>query len=210
MITFHILGDGPRDEAMVPLIAERLLKVRIRAEYTAWKDLRARGGYEGKLKFAARRAVDANVPRLIATVDTDKDVFGKKLKRLSNARRQDSTCNSLLRIALGEAFPHAEAWLLDDPVAVRNALHLPSDADIPSTKNEDDPKQALEYLRRIGDRVDDPILAILADIAGELDPSRCGRAEQTGFQAFQEELVAAFRTIAAECGTDCQCGDECR
>ena len=208
MITIHILGDGPRDEATVPLIAERVLGVRIHATFTAWSELRA-GGYERKLKYAARQALAAGVPRLIATVDTDKDTFGEKLRRLRQTRTQDPTCNFLVQIALGEAAPHAEAWLLDDQVAVREALRLPSGTDIPSTRNEDDPKQALENLRRIGDRGGDPILDVLADIARRLEPARCSRAQHTGFHSFHEELKTAFRTLAADCGADCQCGNEC-
>ena len=208
MITIHIVGDGPRDEATVPLLAARILGIRIDATFKAWSAFRA-GPPERRLKYAARQALDAGVPRLIVTVDTDKDAFGEKLKKLRHARSQDTNCNGLVQIALGEAVPHAEAWLLDDQVAVREALHLPLGTDIPSTRNEKDPKQALEDLRRIGDRGGDPILEVLADIARRLDPVRCSRAQHTGFHSFQQELETAFRTLAADCGADCQCGNEC-
>lgn len=208
MITIHIVGDGPRDKATVQLLAERILGIRIDATFKAWSAFRA-GPCERRLKLAARAALDAGVPRLIATVDTDKDSFGEKLRRLRQTRTQDPTCSSLVQIALGEAVPHAEAWLLDDQVAVRDALRLPSGTEIPSTKNEKDPKQALEGLRRIGDRGGEPILEVLADIARRLDPARCTRAQHTGFHSFHEELETAFRNLAADCGADCQCGNEC-
>jgi hypothetical protein len=208
MITMHIVGDGPRDGVTVPPLIETVLGIRVQALFRAWSDIRT-GGYERKLKFAVRTAIDAGVSALVATVDTDKDRQRDKLHRLRNARTADPHCGSLVEVALGEATPHAEAWLLDDEVAVRAGLNLPSRIKIPTPRQVESPKEALEDLRRDSDRSHDPILEVLIDIARQVQPSRCMRAKETGFHALQEELRSAFRTHVAGCGEGCRRGDAC-
>jgi hypothetical protein len=208
MIPIYVVGDGLRDEAMVPVLVERVVRLRVQARFRPWSSLRlAGGGYDRKLKFAVREAVEEKIPMLVATVDTDKDNSGEKLRRLRQARSDDPQCGSLVQVALGEATPHGEAWLLDDEVAVRQALGLHSSTPICTPANRKNPKQAIEDLRHSGNRCDDPIRTVLAAIAQLVQPARCPRSKDTGFDALQDDLRTSIRNSKAACDDGCPCGD---
>jgi hypothetical protein len=67
----------------------------------------------------------------------------------------------------------------------------------------------LEELRQEGARGEEDILDVLADIARQVDASRCRRPKDTGFHKFAEDLRREFATAATQCGEDCRCGDAC-
>ena len=125
MIHILLVSDGPRDEAVIPPLAEVVFKVEVKADFKTWKSMHLAGkGYGRKLKFAVRSAVSNGIKLLVATIDSDKDETRSGLKDMEKAVREDPNCQGLVHVALGEANPHAEAWLLDDEVAVRMVLRL--------------------------------------------------------------------------------------
>jgi hypothetical protein len=212
MIDHLFVMDGPRDDATVPLLVGRLLGVKVRASTRPWARLRqqaGKSGYRNQLLFAIRQARDAGAVALIATVDKDKDPRRQKLKELLKAREDDRASSPAFPTALGEAAPHGEAWILDDPVAVRRALGLDPDFKVPNVLKEPSSKDALEKLKRQSRRAEDPILEVLASIAELVDPARCVHAKETGFHALAEEVHRELVPIASQCGEECRCGDAC-
>jgi len=210
MIDVIVLGDGPRDGATVPHFVETHLGVRVSPKFRAWKDLElARGGYERKLKWVAREAIADRVKWIVLTVDTDKDPQRDKLRRLRDGCDQMPQIGVLVHVAIGEATPHAEAWLLGDQRAVRESLQLPASTVIPTPVAVKDSKKALQELQGQSDRCNDPILEVLADIARRVRPTRCTHKKETGFQSFLDNLQRAFRDHRANCSEDCPCGDAC-
>jgi hypothetical protein len=212
MIDLLFVADGTRDHVTIPPLVGRLLGVNVRAMTTPWARLRQQSGVSGyrrQLRFAIRQARDANAVAILATVDRDKDPRRRKLKELLVARDEDRISSPAFPTALGEADPHGEAWLLDDPVAVRRALRLAGDATIPTVRHTNRPKDALEDLRRQSGRAEDSILEVLADIAELVDPARCVHAKETGFHALAEEVRREFGPVASQCDEQCRCGDVC-
>ncbi len=189
MIRLLFVGDGPRDGMTVPRLVESILGVSVQEEVKHWKDLHlsAGKGLSRKLLFALRQAKDRKLAGLVATVDTDNDRARERLKELRDARAQERSRLPPFPTVLGQADPHGEAWLLDDPAAVRQAFGLPGDAPIKSVRRTKSPKEKLEVLKRQSARADDPILEILADIARQVQPSRCIHAKETGFAELVEE-----------------------
>jgi hypothetical protein len=118
----HLLfvADGERDHAVLPPLIERVLDCKVQPTFFAWKsdDLRLnRGrGYQRKLELALRKARDANLEGVVATIDADAARPKERLSELRAGREKDrqNTLLTPLPAALGEAVPHVEAWLLDD------------------------------------------------------------------------------------------------
>jgi hypothetical protein len=166
---------------------------------------RAGRGYARKLRYALRQARDIEAEGLVATVDADAEKKrGTRLRKMKEVRKKDRERANLpvLPTALGEAVPHGEAWLLDDPVAVRRVLNLSEDERVPTIKRAKNPKKALHDLLAQSERAEDRPLAVWAEIAREVDPERCKHAKGTGFGAFindvHEELdplEARFRNV---------------
>jgi hypothetical protein len=208
MLTVLFIGDGPRDAATVPRLVERLLGVTVKERIRHWRELRV-GGYRRKLLFAAREARDAGAAGVVACVDTDKDDRGEKRRELRLGRDDDRSRYPDYPIALGEAKPHGEAWLLADAVAVRQALGLGLDVHIPTVRQTKSPKETWEELRLQGDRAEDNICDVLAAIARLVDPSRCPHARVTGLQELQAEVRRELGPPAGRCGEGCRCGDAC-
>lgn len=212
MLDLFLVADGPRDHVTVPHLVGHILGVTVRAQVAAWSRLHQHGsgsGYRRKLLFAVAQARDANAAGLVATVDSDKDPKREKLHKLVRARDEMRDSSSVFPIALGEATPHGEAWLLDDPIATRKALGLPATFQIPSVVKTKNPKQELEDLKKQSQRIDDRILEVLEDIAKQFDASRCVHAKETGFHGLQEEVVRELKPLADGCGPECRCGDAC-
>src|SRR3990172_6353730 len=188
MIHVLFIGDGPRDEATVPHLVRPILAVEFVPEFRAWKELRLhrRGhGVGRKLRYAMTQARDRNILGLIATVDSDKAPQRERLRQLQEARQQDRAKYAPFPTALGEACPHLEAWLLDDPVATRTALQLPADAQIPTVRETQSPKNKLQELVRASpfNRDEHTIIDVLSEIASYFDASRCRHQSETGFDA---------------------------
>jgi len=188
----HLLfvADGERDHQTVPKIVEGILSAEIRSSFRAWKQIRLnRGrGYQKKLAFAFLVARDQNLDGVVATLDSDHATPGERLGILRSARqkdRQDPTKNPL-PAALGEAVPHLEAWLLDDPTAVKEVLRFQPDRAIPHV-SQGDPKEVLNHLIQESER-SETLLQILSEIAASLELNRCNRASVTGLQSFVEDV----------------------
>jgi hypothetical protein len=212
MIDVLFVMDGPRDHATIPHLVGRLLGVKVRPIPTAWKRLRQKAGVSGyrrQLQYLIREARDASAVALIATVDKDKEARRQKLRELLKARDDDRASSPAFPTALGEAAPHGEAWLLDDPVAVRRAFGLESDYQVPNVVKVNSPKDTLEELKRHSNRAEDPILEILTDIAKLVDPTRCVHAKETGFHGLLEEVRRELAPVTSQCGEECRCGDVC-
>ena len=120
------VGDGVRNAATVPPIVKRILNTEFSSLTRNWAHLHGAGkGYQKKVRFAVLQALDAGAKGLIAVVDRDR-AQRDRLKRLREARDDDRMQKPPFPTAFGEANPHGEAWLLDDPQAIREALRLES------------------------------------------------------------------------------------
>jgi hypothetical protein len=191
MIRIYFVGDGPRDAATVPALIASILseQVDLVPGEHHWLRLHkdAGDGYERKVRYATTEARKAKAMALVAVVDRDKAKAGHRMKALRSAREADRKQNPPLPTAFGEANPHGEAWLLDDPRAVREALGLGHDVEIVSPKKTKNPKGSLESLIETT-RSRAQIMTALAEIAAVVDPSRCQNAEHTGFREFMDEV----------------------
>lgn len=144
-----IVGEGPRDEACVPRLAERILESPVEPQFENWARLHRRGSKRGlgrKLAYSMRQVKDRGLEGLVATVDSDRRGPSGKLKELKETRGAEQVAGKGVPAALGEAIPHLEAWLLDDERAVREALNFPTDRSIPSPTKVRDPKAELDAL----------------------------------------------------------------
>lgn len=198
MIHLYFIGDGERDGAAVPPIVAGLLNAQFDVTTDSWKDKRLHGRGKGatkglkgvgrKMLYALRRARNRGADGVVATADRDKTTGRTRLKKLQEARARDRAKLPALPTAVGVAIPHQEAWLLDDPAAVREALELPPSTDVPSVSKVDYPKTTLETLLENSPRAAEKPLVVWADIAGCLDARRCRQGKRTGFQAFVEDV----------------------
>lgn len=191
------VGDGKRDHHTIPRLMERILGAEVEQEccrFQSWKNIRLnRGrGYGKKLKFAVRQARDAELDGVVATIDADRANPGERLKTLIAARQEDrqDPALTLLPTALGEAVPHLEAWLLDDQPAVRQVLHFSADKQLPNVRDVD-PKAAMDELIDESDSTQER-LHVLGQIASDLQLDRCNHKDETGLQAFCDNLVNEF------------------
>jgi hypothetical protein len=213
MIALYIVGDGPRDHVALLPFLQRVLEIQVRPalEPTQWKHLRQHKGtgFDRKLLLALRQARDARADGLVAMLDQDNAPRQERLRNLLQTREQVRNTGETHPIALGQATPHGEAWLLDDHVAVQRGLRLPANARIPAVIHVNSPKAELERRGKESCRCDDPIMAVLADIAQEVDPSRCRHRKQTGFQAWVEDVKRELGPLCSRCGEECRCGDAC-
>jgi hypothetical protein len=112
------------------------------------------------------------------------------------ARQRDRDASHATPAAIGEAVPHCEAWLIDDPVAVRAALQLPTTVEIASPTKIKSPKDELDRLyQECGSPLE--TLQLLAAIAGGLAPERCNHRDATGFAAFARDVVGELGPLCA-------------
>lgn len=197
MIRVHFVGDGPRDAATVPRLVETILNARINDSFKPWARLHTKSGYDRKLRYAIRQARVEDADALVATIDQDRDHSDQRLKKLRRGRKLDRQDAPPFPTAIGRAIPHAEAWLLDDPVAVREAPKLPRDHQIPTVGKTSNPKRELERLRGESPRADEHPTPVLADIASQLQPRRCKSAQRTGFNSFVKDVKNELRPLLA-------------
>jgi hypothetical protein len=197
MIRLLFVGDGERDAATNPHIVRRLISVAVEPRDIPWPRLnRAGRGYDRKLLFALGRARDEGLDGVVATIDQDKSPGKVRLRSMEEARTKDRQKAPPLPTALGCADPHAEAWLLDDPLAVREALRLDSHMPIPTVRKVKSPKDEITRLHERSPRNGDPIREILVDIARGLERNRCQHARETGFAHFAKEVEAEIGPLA--------------
>lgn len=178
------VGDGPRDEQMVPVLVERWIGPHERA-FEAWHSipLHQGRGYGRKAKYVAIRASRDGADALVATVDQDGGA--PRLPGLLTARDELRANGELLPIAVGEAIPHGEAWLVDDLEPLRSVLGLSPGAKAPPGK---DPKAELDALIDEAGRPERRV-EILGLVAAQVDVARCRRARKTGLEAFHQDVL---------------------
>lgn len=195
MIHLLFVADGPRDEAVVPRVVERILGVPIRYEFTAWKEIRLHSGsgYERRLLYLLRRARERGASGVIATLDSDKERQRRRLSELRGARDKDRAQFAPIPAALGEGVPHLEAWLLDDAVAVRTALEAATDLVVPTVRTCTSPKETLNAIIREC-KPDADILLLLGSIASQMHPERCRHSGETGLKSFVDDVRHEFRS----------------
>jgi hypothetical protein len=197
MIRLLFVGDGERDAATNPHLVKRLISSPIEPFAAPWPRLHQAGrGFDRKLLFALRGAREQGLDGVVATVDQDRSRGKERLRSLEAARTKDREAAAPMPTALGCADPHAEAWLLDDAVAVREALRLERDTPIPTVRKVQSPKNEIAALHARSPRNSDPIRAILVEIARKLDPDRCQHARETGFAHFTKEVKTEIAPLA--------------
>jgi len=193
VIHLWFVGDGDLDGIMVPRLVERTLGVPVREEVRRWPRLHGRG-YEKKLRFATLQAEDGGAGGLVATVDADRNP--ERIRTLRAARDSQRTIAPSFPTALGQAEPHGEAWLLDDDVAVRTALRLPGDTEVPSVRHANTPKENLQRLHAMSTRAGEPLRDIYRDIAASVEIARCRRPRDTGFKSFADDVRAELASLS--------------
>lgn len=217
MIPVLLAGDGERDHIMIPPLLESLLGVRIHlVEFRAWSKIqlsnkhRTNKGYEVKLASLIQSALIRDpIPVVVATVDTDSDPLGEKRKKLEGVLAAEEVVrDQKVIVIVGEANPHAEAWLLADPQAIREALELHEDCPIPAIRASNYPKNDLNALRDQSRYHKEPLKDWLARVAGCVRSHRCTAKKDTGFDAFESHVQTA-RSQIGSCPPDCPCGDAC-
>ncbi len=192
MIRLLFVGDGPRDAASVPRLVQTILATPFDGITREWARLHGEAGrgLPRKLRFAILLGRDKSAAGLVGTIDADKDPRRQRLRTLQDARQEERVRGTTMGIALGEASPHGEAWLLDDAVAVREALQLAADANIPTTRQTRSPKAALEQLLTQSALAGRRPVEIWPKIAERVELQRCAHAEETGFAAFAKDVRA--------------------
>ena len=194
------VSDGERDAQTVPCLVERILETPIKFEVRPWARLQGRGrGYKKKLQYALHQARGLPVCGVVATVDRDRDEPLRRLNELKKGLGEDREKNQPVPTALGEAVPHGEAWLLDDSVAVRQALDLPSEVKIPAVRKVD-PKTVINGLISESSLAADHMRA-LSEIARAVEVSRSPNAKKTGLAAFAKEVKSELGPLTAESPT---------
>ena len=197
MIALAFIGDGPRDQAIVPKLVERVLGAAVGAPYNAiWKDIRLnRGsGLDRKLAFALAEAKSDGLAGLVATID--EDTIPGRLAQLEQARAADRERAPPFPLAIGEARPHGEAWLLDDAVAVRKALGLDSSTHVPAPHQCKEPKRELEALHARSRSSGERYLESFARIAELVEVARCPQRDRTGFEEFAKDVRRELGALA--------------
>jgi hypothetical protein len=199
-IRLMLAADGDRDDASIPPIIERVLGSQVEVTTLPWKSKRlnnAGHGYVRKLKFMIRVARDERADGLIAVIDCDNHKKQERLREMAAAREEERNRPNSVPTALGEANPHVDAWLLDSPQAIRQALGLPNNAEIVNVLRSRYPKDSLDELIRGSASADDLPWNSLRAIAQLVDPDRCVHSKETGLRAFVEEIKTELGHLAS-------------
>ncbi len=197
MIRLLFVGDGERDAATNPHLVSTIISAPVDATARPWARLNQAGrGYDRKLLFAIRQARQNGRDGVVATVDRDTSPGRDRIRDLQAARTKDRETHPALPTAIGAADPHAEAWLLDDPHAVKTALRLPAETHIPTVRHVASPKAEVGRLHRTSPRCDEPIGVLLVEIAQALVPTRCQHGRETGFAQFADDVRREIGPLA--------------
>jgi len=192
-----VVGDGPRDQKALPNLICRILETKVETRYDDWHEvrhLRGKGSiYERKLKYLTRRARADKLSALAIVVDTDRSPAREKVRQLRTGRDDDRQKNPPFPTALGEANPHFDVWLLDDPVAVRQALGLANDFDMPNAVKVDNPKDDISKLVETSPKDFSQVSEALGEIAQHVSSKRCVHRNRTGVAAFESDVLDEIR-----------------
>lgn len=189
MASVFYVADGPRDHATLPRLVESALHWPHDAAFEAWHDIKTHGrGYERKLAYAVRAAKARGHVAVVAVVDNDR----ARTPRLDALRSQREAARGVgVPTAIGEAYPHVEAWLVDDVEPLRSILGHPATDRAPAGR---DPKAELDALIEAAGRADDHLVA-LGEVAAEVRLERCRRAHTTGFERFVHDVHAELGAL---------------
>ena len=194
-----VVGDGPRDQSALPNLVCAILGTNVESRYDDWHHvsyLRGKGSiYARKVKYLTRRARVDNFAALAIVVDTDNSSPRVKWRELRNGRDDDRQKNPPFPTALGEANPHFDVWLLDDKVAVCEALELSSDSDVPNAVKVDYPKNDLSKLVEQSPADFSQVSDALGEIAARISSKRCGHSKDTGFATFEKEVCDEIKPV---------------
>jgi hypothetical protein len=180
MISLLVIGDGARDSAVLPHLIAAVLGSPIQPTTRQWSRLNKPSGYDKKLLYHIREACDLELNGVVAVVDADRDRAGNRMRALRAGRENHRAQHAPVPTALGCADPHGEAWLLDDPVAVRTGLKLPATTPVPTVRNAI-PKDALEALHRESPERERERTDVWGSIAAAVVMERCDHSRETGF-----------------------------
>ena len=197
-----VVGDGPRDQSALPNLVSAILGCNVESRYDDWHHvthLRGKGSvYARKLKYLTRRARADEFVALAIVVDTDKLTPRDKLRALRAGRQDDRQNNPPFPTALGEANPHFDVWLLDDAVAVREALGLSGDCEVPNARKVHYPKDSLSELIQHSPIEFSEVSDALGEIARRLSSERCVHRDETGFATFESDVRDEIKPAIAE------------
>lgn len=187
----RVVGEGERDRIVLTRVLRRETSLEFREDFVVWGHFHQHKGLARKLFFAILDAEELGFRALVASTDADGD-RKRRLRNLKAGRESHREKYAAFPTALAVPDPHSEAWLLDDPSAVRSALRLPANATIPNVRTCASPKSALHELwmtsPRQFDAPGDTELDAIADCAAQIDPVRCAHARETGFADFRDEI----------------------
>ena len=191
-LRLEFVCDGERDAVTLPQLVEGILGCEVatvRASH--WQRLHRRGGsrYRRKLDYACRRC-GPDVDGLVATVDTDREDRGVRLADLESGRSQ-VVSSVPFPIAIGEATPNGDAWLLDDSEAVKRGLSLDPQHKVPGVGNSC--KADLDALRKEAGREEIESLTAIARLV-RVETSRDPKA--TGLSQFADDVRARLGPLA--------------
>ncbi|MCA9110936.1 MAG: hypothetical protein KDA52_13380 [Planctomycetaceae bacterium] len=199
MINLLVVGDGPRDQSALPILIGQLLGCEIQSRYDDLHEIRYLKGkgdiHARKVKYLSRRACADRFDGLAVVVDTDKSPRREKLKNLRKGRKEDREKNPPFPTALGEAKPHFDVWLLDEPVAIREALGFSADFDNVNAVKVEYPKDELSKLVESSEFEFDQVSDALGAIAKRISLQRCVHPKDTGLAAFAEDLDAEIKPV---------------
>ena len=197
MIKLLVVGDGERDGASIPPLVQTILELPIQSDFERWPRLQKKG-LGRKLLFATIQARNRKHDGLVAVVDADQRMRSQKIKDLIEARAEMRRSAPPFPTALGEAVPNGDAWLLDDPIAVCDALHLDRNTPVAVVTKVRDPKPELNAAIALSTRAGEDILTILAAIAGFVRIEHCRHPSDTGFESFVKDVRAELSPLIAE------------
>ena len=186
-----LIVDGGRDVWMLPAIVANHLKVLVDYNTLTWRSSRLRTNKKGfgrKLKLAVRIAEDEEKDGLIAFVDHDRSPTPRRVELDSARQEERDSGHGQWPIALGEAIPHGEAWLLDAHDAVQTVLSLGADAKIPNAKK--DAKQRLDSL--IDAHWGGKRQEAFEQMAQLVNVATTRNARATGLKSFIDDLFREF------------------
>lgn len=191
----HFVGDGELDRVVVPHLVERIIGRRHEVRFVAWKEIRGNKpshGYGRKLRYAILDAKEQGEQGVVATLDRDRAEPRAKLHELQSARNGLREQGHHIPVALGEANPHLEAWLIDEPTAVRAALQLEKSATVPNWRKSKYPKDELGLLLSQSTRSHERPSEVWPDIARAVVTDQMLHPQETGWQDFEADIRAEF------------------
>ncbi|MBI3819173.1 MAG: hypothetical protein HY286_10815 [Planctomycetes bacterium] len=159
-VEIHLLVDGERDAKALPHIIHNILESKPECRSITsfsprhWKDLRFHNrdkkarlqGYAKKLQYIIDENHNGIGRAIVAVVDRDRDADGARVRELRSTRTDARLQAIRVPLAIGEAIPHGEAWLLPDRHVVAGVFEVdPAEVNIKAKSPKDE-------LQRLGEK----------------------------------------------------------